>query len=223
MCDVRYRSISHSAHAALGVILFLCLGCEAENRLEWTSEEGYSWAAAPQEMRGSTGFERRRSEDTGIGFINDLREEGIAQNRVFMNGSDVAAGDVDADGLVDLYFSELEGPNKLYKKLGDLEFRDVTEEAGVGHRDYYSTGAIMTDVDGDDNLDIIVTTLGKGNTIYKNNGNGEFYEDNETEYRKDTGSTKTDVGDIDGGGDLDILMPKYKSRGAKDKYEKGEH
>ena len=52
----------------------------------------------------STGFERRRSEDTGIGFINDLREEGIAQNRVFMNGSDVAAGDVDADGLVDLYF-----------------------------------------------------------------------------------------------------------------------
>ena len=81
----------------------------------------------------------------------------------------------------------------------------------------------MTDVDGDDNLDIIVTTLGKGNTIYKNNGNGEFYEDNETEYRKDTGSTKTDVGDIDGGGDLDILIPKYKSRGAKDKYEKGEH
>jgi hypothetical protein len=174
-------------------------------------------------MRGSTGFERRRSEDTGIGFINDLREESIAQNRVFMNGSDVAAGDVDADGLVDLYFSRLEGLNKLYKKLGDLEFRDVTEEAGVGHRDYYSTGAIMADVDGDDDLDIIVTTLGKGNTIYKNSGKGEFCEDNEIEYRKDIGSTKTDVGDIDGGGGLDILIPKYKSRGAKDKYEKGEY
>jgi len=199
------------------------LGCEAENRLEWTSEEGYSWAAAPQEMRGSTGFERRRSEDTGIGFINDLREEGIAQNRVFMNGSDVAAGDVDADGLVDLYFSELECLNKLYKNLGDLEFRDVTEEAGVGHRDYYSTGATMADVDGDDDLDIIVTTLGKGNTIYKNNGKRKFYEDNEIEYRKDIGSTKIDVGNIDGGGNPDITISKYKSKGAKSKYKKGEY
>ena len=218
MCDMRYRSISHSAHAALGIILFLCLGCEADNRLEWTSKKGYSWAAAPQEMWGSTGFERRRSEDTGIGFINDLREESIAQNRVFMNGSGVAAGDVDGDGLVDLYFASLEGPNKLYKNMGDLEFRDVTEEAGVGHRDYYSTGAVMADVDGDEDLDIVVTTLGKGNTIYENNGIGEFYENNEIGYQKEIGSTTTDVGDIDGDGDLDIFISNYKLRDAKDKH-----
>ena len=207
--------------AVLGAILFLCLGCGADNSLEWTREEGYSWAAAPQEMWGSTGFERRRSEDTGIGFINDLREESIAQNRVFMNGSGVAAGDVDGDGLVDLYFSGLEGPNKLYKNLGDLEFRDVTEEAGVGHRDYYSTGAIMADVDGNGDLNIIVTTLEEGNTIYKNNGKGKFYEDNEIEYRKDIGSTTIDVGDIDEDGDLDISISNYKLIDAKDKYRGG--
>ena len=172
-------------------------------------------------MWGSTGFERRRSEDTGIGFINDLREESIAQNRVFMNGSGVAAGDVDGDGLVDLYFSGLEGPNKLYKNLGGLEFRDVIEEAGVGHRDYYSTGAVMADVDGNSDLDIIVTTLEKGNTIYKNNGKGKFYEDNEIEYRKDIGSTTIDVGDIDEDGDLDISISNYKLIDAKDKYRGG--
>ena len=83
----------------------------------------------------------------------------------------------------------------------------------------------MADVDGDDDLDIIVTTLGKGNTIYKNNGKGKFYGDNEIEYRKDIGSTKIDVGGVDRGVDLDILIliSKYKPKGAKDKYEKGEH
>ena len=81
----------------------------------------------------------------------------------------------------------------------------------------------MADVDGDDDLDIIVTTLRKGNTICKNNGKGDFYEDNEIEYRKDTGYTKTDVGDVDGDGNLDVLMSKYKSRGEKDKYEKAEY
>ena len=125
------------------------------------------------------------------------------------------------DGLVDLYFSGLEGPNKLYKNLGGLEFRDVIEEAGVGHRDYYSTGAVMADVDGNGDLDIIVTTLEKGNTIYKNNGKGKFYEDNEIEYRKDIGSTTIDVGDIDEDGDLDISISNYKLRDAKDKYRGG--
>ena len=128
MCDMRYRSISHSAHAALGVILFLCLGCEADNRLEWTSKKGYSWAAAPQEMWGSAGFERRRSEDTGIGFINDLREESIAQNRVFMNGSGVAAGDVDADGLVDISGCDIRAVHE-YPILGDALLSKIVDES----------------------------------------------------------------------------------------------
>ena len=81
----------------------------------------------------------------------------------------------------------------------------------------------MADVDGNDDLDIIITTLGKGNTVYKNNGKEKFYEDNKIEYRKDIGFTKIYVGNIDGGGDLKVLISKYKPRGAKDKHKKGEN
>jgi hypothetical protein len=205
------------------MIILLCFGllagCAVDAELEWHQEEGYKWAELSPGIWGKTGFNKKDTSTTGITFENTLAEEDIVDNRVLMNGSGVAAGDVDGDGLIDLYFARLDGANKLYKNMGNMRFEDVTDEAGVGHSGYYSTGVVFADVDADQDVDLLITTLDGGNALYINRGNGTF------EWKKDSGlgpgrgSTTPTLADIDGDGDLDLYIANYKEKEVKDIYD----
>ncbi len=186
-----------------GVISLLLLGCSQNTELQWNQEQGYQWAELSPGYFGETGFEQLDASSTNINFTNSVSEESIKENRNYLNGSGVAAADVDGDGLTDLYFANLEGPNKLYKNLGGMEFRDITQQAGVAHEGYNSTGVVFADVDGDSDPDLLVTSLTDTNELYINDGNGNFTLKEESGLGSSMGSNTMTLADIYNDGDLD--------------------
>jgi len=104
-------------------------------------------------------------EQTGITFNNTL-DEGLNMNLLmyeyFYNGGGVAVGDVNGDGLQDIYFSGNTVINKLYLNKGNMQFADITDQAGVtGRPGPWKTGVTMADVNGDGKLDMYVCYSGK--------------------------------------------------------------
>jgi len=128
-----------------------------EKTVAWREEIDFRWSELPLSKSGKTGFTQLPESKTGVAFINSLTEEQIKTNRVLLNGSGVAAGDVDGDGWVDVYFCGLDGPNVLYKNPGNWKFKDVTAEAGGACPDRSSTGTTFADIDGD--LDFFVADI----------------------------------------------------------------
>ncbi len=192
--------------------------------LSWHEEDGYRWAELPAGSGAQSGFEEVSSSRSGVSFVNTVDEESILQNRHFMNGSGVAVGDVDGDGWTDLYFARLDGPNVLYRNLGGWRFEDVTADAGVGAPNRYSTGAVFADVDGDGDLDLLVTAMGGPNSVFVNDGNGRFAEaETDTGLESSSGSTTMALSDVDGDGDLDLYVANYKKRSVSDIYPPWEH
>lgn len=127
-----------------------------------------------------------------------------------MNGSGVAAGDIDGDGRSDLYFCAIEGTNRLYRNLGGWRFEDITDTAGVGCPQWHSTGAILADWDGDGALDLLVSTLGGGVHAFHNDGRGHFTEVTaQAGLASDSGSMSLALGDVDGDGSLDLYVANY--------------
>lgn len=133
----------------------------------------------------NTVFEKLSPTSTYIDFSNNLtlnREFNIYTYRYFYSGGGVAIGDVNDDGLPDLYLVANQTSNKLYLNRGNFEFEDVTEEAGVGGEMPWSTGVSMADVNGDGLLDIYVANSGpfveprRENELFINNGDGTFTE-----------------------------------------------
>ncbi len=156
------------------------------------------------------------SEESGLNFSNDLtytEDFNPYTYRNFYNGGGVALGDINNDGLVDIYLSGNQVDNKLYLNLGELKFKDITEEAGVSCSDVWSTGVTMVDINGDDLLDIYVCKGGnpdaerRNNELFINNGDLTF-----TEMSKDYGldikglSIQAGFFDFDNDGDLDCYL-----------------
>src|SRR2546429_2335027 len=95
------------------------------------------------------GFTLISPDSSGITFTNVLSDQGAAQNQIRYNGSGVALGDIDGDGLCDIYLCGLESASVLYKNLGNLRFTNITAAAGLASQPQDSTGAVFVDVDGD--------------------------------------------------------------------------
>ena len=160
-------------------------------------------------------FELLSPKSTGVSFTNNLPEKpdfNIINYLYYYNGGGVAVGDVDGDGLQDLYFTANLGPNKLYRNKGNYQFEDITDKAGVADPDGWKTGVTMADVNGDGHVDIYVSgieylTMHSRNVLYINNGNGTF-TDRTREYGLEHSgySTQGLFFDYDGDGDLDMYL-----------------
>ena len=105
-------------------------GCGGAGPLKWYEEERYRWAELPIPRSGRDGFELLPASRTGVTLENSLTDKQAMLNEHVYNGSGVALGDVDGDGLPDIYFSRLDGPNDLYRNLGGSRFEDITDGAG---------------------------------------------------------------------------------------------
>ena len=168
------------------------------------------------------------NSETGITFRNDVpytEEFNTYTYRNFYNGGGVALGDINNDGLVDIYFTGNLGDNKLYLNKGNWVFEDITEKAGVACSGVWSTGVTMVDINGDGLLDIYVCKAGppggagRHNELFINQGDLTFKE-SAAEYGLDiTGlSIHAAFFDYDGDGDLDcyILSNSLRSVGGFD-------
>ncbi len=176
-------------------------------------------ACSPSEEKKATTtplFELLPVETTGIDFINQLAFDenfNVYTYRNYYNGGGVAIGDINNDGLVDIYFTSNLGDNKLYLNEGDFKFRDITNEAGVAGTKGWSTGVTMADVNGDGLLDIYVCNSGdlagdnKQNELFINQGNSTFKEEASAYGLDDLGySTHASFFDFDKDGDLDVYL-----------------
>src|SRR5690606_28979982 len=159
------------------------------------------------------------SLDPGVSkldFTNELKETdnlGILYYLYFYNGGGVAVGDINNDGLPDIYFTGNQVPNKLFLNKGNMEFEDITASAGVSGSSDWNTGVTMADVNGDGYLDLYVCAVvgihglrGK-NELFINNGNLTFTEEGE-KYLLDYQNYSTTAAffDYDNDGDLDMYL-----------------
>ena len=155
-------------------------------------------------------------EKTGIDFTNQV-EDGKKENsflfRNFYNGGGVAIGDINNDGLADVFLTSNTAANKLYLNKGNFQFEDISVKAGIIADDIWNTGVVMADINADGWLDIYVCSSGhmptgnRLNKLYINNRNGSFTEEAK-KYGLDIKAYTTQVSffDYDMDGDLDCFM-----------------
>ncbi len=170
-------------------------------------------------------FERIPSATSNISFTNHVEENFknfFARFQYVYNGGGVAIGDIDGDGLQDIYFTANEQSNKLYRNTGNMTFEDITESAGVVGTGGWNNGVVMADVDGDGQLDIYVCRGGsadesqpedRANLLFLNQGNGEFREAAAEMGLADKGySLQAVFFDIDNDNDLDAYVTNRPDR-----------
>jgi hypothetical protein len=161
-------------------------------------------------------FSSLSGHDTGIEFTNELvfsKDFDVFRYRNYYNGAGVAIGDVNNDGLSDVYLTANMGSNKLFLNKGNFQFEDVTEKAGVGGEKIWSTGVSMVDINGDGLLDIYVCNSGdieggkRENELFINKGDLSFSEEASAYGLDDKGfSTHAVFFDYDKDGDMDAYV-----------------
>ncbi len=163
-------------------------------------------------------FDELPANKTGIDFINrslDKKNFNIFNYRNFYNGGGVAIGDVNGDGLPDVFLTSNFEQNKLYLNQGQMTFKDITLPAGITQKKFWSTGVTMADVNGDGRLDIYVCNSGsrdeRGNQLYINQGNKQgvpVFVEQAKEYGLFDGGFSTHAAflDYDRDGDLDMYL-----------------
>src|ERR1044072_7380459 len=141
-------------------------------------------------------FQLMDSTKTGINFINLVKDSSnfnIFNFRNFYNGGGVGIGDINNDGLPDVFFTSNQGQNKLYLNKGNFKFEDISAKAGIQGIYKWHTGVSMADVNGDGWLDIYISNSGdiKGentqNELYINQHNNTFKEEAEQYGLADSG------------------------------------
>ena len=172
-------------------------------------------------------FSLQKNDAIGINFANQLNEQdrtNVFTFRNYYNGGGVAIGDINNDGLNDVYLTSNQGGNQLYLNKGNWQFENITDKAGVKGTKYWSTGVTMVDINGDGWLDIYVCHSGniidrKGNELFINQHDGTFKEEAAKYGLVDNGlSTQAIFFDYDNDGDLDcfILNNSFRPIGSFD-------
>ena len=180
---------------------------------------GVFWACSESETPIPSQFIERSPDHTGIDFTNTLSENDSLNyftNAYIYMGGGVAAGDINNDGLIDLYFTGNMVSNKLYLNKGNLQFEDISETAGVSGDNRWYTGVTMADVNADGFLDIYCSVSGlygtKENQLFVNNGDLSFTEAAKEYGLADSGnSVQATFFDYDKDGDLDMYLSKCRA------------
>jgi hypothetical protein len=173
---------------------------------------------------------------TGITFANTITtsdSQNVQTDSFVYNGGGVAIGDVDNDGLADVFLTGNMVSSRLYLNKGNMRFDDITESAGVG-TDRWCYGASMVDIDADGYLDIYIAVSGpewsepahRANLLFLNNGDGTFREAASAYGLADTGfSTHAAFLDYDRDGDVDMYLltnaPGEFARGEAERHPAG--
>ena len=174
-------------------------------------------------------FVKLAPAETGIDFINFNEEDddrNILTYEYFYNGGGVAVGDINNDGLTDVYFSANQGENKLYLNLGGFKFKDITQSAGIHAKSGWRTGVAMVDINGDGFLDIYVCRSGNNHPLLRENS---FFINNKdltfTDKSKELGlndasySTQAAFLDFDRDGDLDVFLLNHSRLSISNSYD----
>jgi hypothetical protein len=188
----------------LALTLVLWLSCESKE------------SNGPVAYEGPLLFERLTVERTGLDFANVVTNDddyNIFMYRNFYNGGGVGIGDINNDGLPDVYLTANMGPNKLFLNRGNWKFEDISATAGVEQTNKWSTGVAMVDINADGWLDIYVCNAGflknsdQKNSLFLNNQDGTFREA-AAEFGIDDGGYTTHAAfvDYDLDGDLDVYL-----------------
>ena len=199
------------------VAIFLASGCKQDTSDSSQEVLTESINTAPT----STLFSAIKPASSGIQFRNTINEsstENYFSYNYFYNGGGVAVGDVNNDGLVDIYLSGNQVSNKLYLNKGDFTFEDVTFTSGTGVSDRWSTGVSMIDINTDGWLDIYVCAAGapadskkRQNLLFINQHDGTFKEQSEQYGLADLGhSTQAYFWDYDRDNDLDVYVVNHR-------------
>lgn len=203
---------AHSANARLCLIaslLSLAIGCAKNEGATFTEK------TAPADAL----FALLKPADSGVDFSNNITENHfntILTNPYLYNGGGVGIIDVNNDGLQDLFFVSTQEACRLYLNQGNLKFKDITEQAGVGMKEGDKTGVTIVDINADGWQDIYVCRTGmvasenRRNLLFVNNQNGTFTEKARQYGLADpAASNHANFFDADNDGDLDCYVLNY--------------
>lgn len=166
-------------------------------------------------------FSLLEASATNVHFANNVIDKGasdIFHEQNYYNGGGVAIGDINNDGLLDLFLTGNQVADKLYLNQGSMVFKDITKEAGIVDDGNWSTGVTMVDINNDGLLDIYVsrdilgdkTNNKNSNKLYINQGNLKFVEQAEkVGLNNGSGSVHSVFFDYDNDGDLDAFLVNH--------------
>jgi hypothetical protein len=188
--------------AFFSLLILLVWACQPEEKV--INEQNKMFAQVPADASGIL-FENNLTESDTLNYFNYAY--------IYMGGG-ISAGDINNDGLTDLFFTGNMVPNKLYLNKGGLQFEDISEQAGLSGDARWYTGTTMVDINADGHMDIYCSVGGKNgnkkNQLFLNNGDNTFTEKAEELGIANAGNSVQGVFfDYDRDGDLDLYVANY--------------
>jgi hypothetical protein len=159
----------------------------------------------------AAGFRLMSPAETGGAWTNRLPSAMSLTNQMLLNGSGVALGDVDGDGLPDIVAVGLDSSPALFRNLGGLRFTNATSPHLAGGA-ALNTGVAFADIDGDGDLDLLIGAFFSGVRCYLNDGRGVFSSTpGNSGIQPSAAPMSLALADVDGDGDLDLFVTNYRA------------